>query len=170
MSSLPNEVLEHVLHPLDRWTLDAAQFTNRRFLQLIMKRMSDLYLRKIEFANFTVTNASSVGVAEYAVRIDGRPVRRDSAAYYIADLFSEFLHLLRGSSVAYLYLWGLVLTPELLARVTQAPIVAGTLSITSPGFDVAGSCAELSPSQFHELLLHFSPTSLDFGGCRLRAC
>lgn len=106
MSSLPNEVLEHVLHPLDRWTLDAAQFTNRRFLQLIMKRMSDLYLRKIEFANFTVTNASSVGVAEYAVRIDGRPVRRDSAAYYIADLFSEFLHLLRGSSVAYLYLWG----------------------------------------------------------------
>ncbi|KAH7702214.1 hypothetical protein AAVH_30640 [Aphelenchoides avenae] len=77
MSSLPNEVLEDVLQPLDRWTLDHIQFTNRRFLQLITHQMSDVCLREIHTAIF---HASHEGVNTDAtaafIQIGGRPERR----------------------------------------------------------------------------------------------
>ncbi|KAH7723030.1 hypothetical protein AAVH_09503 [Aphelenchoides avenae] len=59
---------------------------------------------------------------------------------------------------------GFIFTPELAALVLQTPIVADTLTV------VAGSWAELTATQFHEVLLHFSTTSLDIQACRLRAC
>ncbi|KAH7698862.1 hypothetical protein AAVH_34039, partial [Aphelenchoides avenae] len=55
-------------------------------------------------------------------------------------------------------------TPELATLIFQAPIVAHALRIDE------GSCADLTPTQFQEVLLHFSPASLDIDGCRLRAC
>ncbi|KAH7710830.1 hypothetical protein AAVH_21884 [Aphelenchoides avenae] len=55
-------------------------------------------------------------------------------------------------------------TPELVALVLQAPIVADYLSLSD------GSCAKLAPAQFHNVLLHFSPTDLYVGWCHLRAC
>ncbi|KAH7708161.1 hypothetical protein AAVH_24589 [Aphelenchoides avenae] len=58
MSSVPSEVLEDVLQPLDRWTLDGVQFTNRRFLRLIAERMTDVCLRQLNYA-YAVFNTSN---------------------------------------------------------------------------------------------------------------
>lgn len=52
MSSVPSEVLRDILLPLDRWTLDNVQLTNRRFLRLILERMSAVCLREIETVIF----------------------------------------------------------------------------------------------------------------------
>lgn len=35
---------------------------------------------------------------------------------------------------------------------------------------MGGSCADLTPTQFHKVLLHFSPTKLELLCCHLRAC
>lgn len=49
-------------------------------------------------------------------------------------------------------------------RVLQAPVVARGLTF------YAGSCAELTPNEFHEVVLHFTPTLLAFkDSCRLCA-
>lgn len=58
---------------------------------------------------------------------------------------------------------GLAFTPELAALVLQTPVVTDWL-----GFFV-GSFAALTPTLFQEVLQHFSPTSLNITGCRLRA-
>src|SRR5688572_9822320 len=58
---------------------------------------------------------------------------------------------------------GIVFTPELAALVLQAPIVADELRL-----DAEANCAELTPTQFHEFVLHFSPTSLGFTYSHLR--
>lgn len=47
--------------------------------------------------------------------------------------------------------------------VLQTPILADALNID------AGRCAELTPTQFHQLLLHFAPTSLQVKTCRLHS-
>ncbi|KAH7725255.1 hypothetical protein AAVH_07046 [Aphelenchoides avenae] len=66
LSNVPDEVLRVVLLPLGRWTLDAVQFTNRRLLQLITERMSDVCSREIKATSFrapsrriTLTEAGS---------------------------------------------------------------------------------------------------------------
>ncbi|KAH7723018.1 hypothetical protein AAVH_09490 [Aphelenchoides avenae] len=76
MSSLPSEVLEDVLLPLHRWTLDDVQFTDRRFLRLILERMSDVCLRQIESAHFDAPNANAAG--SYVIRISSQTERQIS--------------------------------------------------------------------------------------------
>lgn len=103
MSSLPNEILEDVLQPLDRWTLDGVQFADGRFLQLILERMTDVCLRGIDSATFTVKRDES----SYFIVTDNGPVRSISKHHIdTAHLFSEFVQCLRSSSVAYLILYG----------------------------------------------------------------
>lgn len=58
---------------------------------------------------------------------------------------------------------GLVFTPDLAALVLQTPVVTDWL-----GF-FKGNFAVLAPTQFHEVLVHFSPTSLNITGCAMRA-
>ncbi|KAH7695645.1 hypothetical protein AAVH_37294, partial [Aphelenchoides avenae] len=58
----------------------------------------------------------------------------------------------------------LVFTPELAAIVLRTPIVAESLSV------IEGNCADLTPTQFHKVVLHFSPTRLCVDRCPLRAC
>ncbi|KAH7696375.1 hypothetical protein AAVH_36556, partial [Aphelenchoides avenae] len=99
MSSLPNEVLEDVLRPLDRWTLDVVQFTNRRILQVIMQKLSDLCLRDIDHASFYAPNGCTS--CNYTICVDGQPDRKVSNTDG-AQLFSEFVHALRSSRVAHL--------------------------------------------------------------------
>ncbi|KAH7698818.1 hypothetical protein AAVH_34084 [Aphelenchoides avenae] len=161
MSSIPNEVLREVLQPLDRWTLDGVQFTNRRFLRLITERMSDVCLRQVITASFRVPNENAKVTA--CIQADGRPEQKIAHTDTVR-LFSEFMRALRSAHVKFLTLSGLVFTPELLSLVLQTPIVTDTLNLFE------GSCVELTPTQFQEVLLHFSPTSLDINTCQLRAC
>ncbi|KAH7723016.1 hypothetical protein AAVH_09488 [Aphelenchoides avenae] len=166
MSSLPREVLEDVLLPLDRWTLDNVQFTDRRFLHLIAERMSVVCLRQIAYASFQAPSrySSPYADATSVIRIDGPPVREISNdGSDTARLFADFTRPLRSSRVAHLTLNGLVFTPELAAHVLQTPVVTGSLSL----HDVR--CAQLTPTQFQELLLRFSPSSLEIKACQLRA-
>ncbi|KAH7694950.1 hypothetical protein AAVH_37999, partial [Aphelenchoides avenae] len=156
MSSVPSEILLDVLLPLDRWTLDAAQFTDGRFLQLVMERMSDVCLRKINFALFQTPTGISFISAE------GRPEQRHAKDG--ARPFADFLQALRSSYVAFLALNGLVFTPELAPLLLQTPIFTGVLSFS------VGSCADLTPVQFQKVLVHLSPTSMDFTGWSLRSC
>src|SRR5688572_985940 len=58
---------------------------------------------------------------------------------------------------------GLSFTPELAALVLRTPVTTDWL-----GF-FAGSFAALTPTQFQDVLLHFSPTSLNITGCSMRA-
>lgn len=57
---------------------------------------------------------------------------------------------------------GLDFTPAFAALFGQAPIVARTLILCEV------SCAELTPTEFHKLVLHLSPTVLIIS-CHLRA-
>ncbi|KAH7714717.1 hypothetical protein AAVH_17916 [Aphelenchoides avenae] len=166
MSSLPGEVLEDVLQPLDRWTLDDVQFTNGRFLQLIMERMSDVCLRQLYTASFRAPEKNwDTDGSFYCIQVLGRPDRSTTKSHMDgAQLFSEFVQALRSSRVADLTIDRLIFTPALAALVLQVPIVADELS-----FDDC-SCDGLTPAQFRKLVLHFSPTSLDLDTCRLRAC
>lgn len=94
MSSVPSEILLDVLLPLDRWTLDAAQFTDGRFLQLVMERMSDVCLRKINFALFqTLTGISFISA-------EGRPEQNG------ARPFADFVQALRSSYIVSFFLSG----------------------------------------------------------------
>ncbi|KAH7722963.1 hypothetical protein AAVH_09433 [Aphelenchoides avenae] len=174
MSSLPSEVLEDVLQPLDRWTLDTVQFTDGRFLQLILERMTNVCLRQVHRASFMVGN-ENMEESFYGIYRYGRPLENyDNNGWPgqeiwnthkdTARLFSEFVQALQSSCVADLALERLVFTPDLAALVRQAPIVVGNFSL------VHGSCAELTPTQFHEVILHFSPTSLDFNNSHLHPC
>lgn len=52
---------------------------------------------------------------------------------------------------------GIAFTPELATLVSQTPITARDLCVR------AGSCVELTPAQFHALVVHFSPTKLQLG-------
>ncbi|KAH7693168.1 hypothetical protein AAVH_39803 [Aphelenchoides avenae] len=155
MSSVPSEILEDVLMPLDRWTLDDAQFTDGRFMQLITERMSNVCLRKINFALFKAPNESNnpdgtslvnmfirkinfaLFQAPYEnddtggtslITMDGRPERRN-AHKNTARLFADFVQALRSSSVAIMILNGLVFTPELAALILQTPIVTCALDL-----------------------------------------
>ncbi|KAH7705606.1 hypothetical protein AAVH_27183 [Aphelenchoides avenae] len=164
MSSLPGEVLRDVLLPLDRWTLDDVQFTDRRFLQLIMERMSDVCLREVNYSLF-YAEVDTTGMGSCAFRVnDQRPLRTiSSQGQDTAGLFAEFLQALRSSRVNWLAIRRIVFTAELAEAVLQTPIVAGKL-------EFSGSCAELTPTQFQEVITHFSPTYLSLGRCHLRAC
>ncbi|KAH7722962.1 hypothetical protein AAVH_09432 [Aphelenchoides avenae] len=165
MSSLPSEVLEDVLQPLDRWTLDTVQFTDGRFLQLIVERMTNVCLRQIHNASFQVSN-DNMEESFYGICIDPRFERFDISKTHkdTARMFSEFVQALQSSRVAFLYLYRLFFTPELGALVLQAPIVVDAFSL------VHSSCAELTATQLHKILLHFSPTSMDFNNSHLRSC
>ncbi|KAH7714720.1 hypothetical protein AAVH_17919 [Aphelenchoides avenae] len=170
MSSLANEVLEDVLKPLDRCSLDGVQFTNRRFLQLILERMADVCLRDIDSATFEVKGDET----NYFILMDGRPVKgtpyntrperwiskvhRDTA-----HLFSEFVQALWSSRIVGLTFFRLVFAPEFAALMIQTPIVADSLCLGTET-----SCAELTPTQFREFVLHFSPSSLYFTYSHLR--
>ncbi|KAH7710431.1 hypothetical protein AAVH_22281 [Aphelenchoides avenae] len=159
MSSVPSEVLRDVLLPLDRWTLDGVQFTDRRFLRLIMERISDVCLRRVYHANFRVENADATAYIQVDGRAEQKVTHRSTSR-----LFTEFMQALRSGHVKFLTLQGLVFTPALAALVLQAPIVAEALSL------VQGNCAELTVTQFNKVLLHFSPTELVIHACQLRAC
>jgi hypothetical protein len=108
MSSLPSEVLRDALLPLNRWTLDDVQFTNRRFLRLILERMSDVCLRDINEASFQAPgNVKENTNGRAYIRIEGPPERTIYNAHKdTARLFSEFLQALRSSRVACLSLCG----------------------------------------------------------------
>lgn len=58
---------------------------------------------------------------------------------------------------------GQVFTPELAALVLQTPVVATTLFLQN------GSCAELTPTLFQKVVLHFSLTLLHVYRCHLRS-
>ncbi|KAH7723029.1 hypothetical protein AAVH_09502 [Aphelenchoides avenae] len=162
MSSVPSEVLRDVLRPLDRWTLDDVQFTDRRFLRLITERMSDVCRRQVNSAHFDAPHEQTVGSWSYAIRIDSRPERKN--AHKNTDhLFSEFVRALRSSRIAYFILNGHVFSPERAALVLQTPIVAGALTL-------GGSCADLTATQFQQVLVHFGPTSVNLAPCHVRAC
>ncbi|KAH7702813.1 hypothetical protein AAVH_30023 [Aphelenchoides avenae] len=163
MSSVPSEVLEDILHPLDRWTLDDVQFTDGRFLHLIKERMSDVCLRQVNSAGFRPSKKKDNTDMTAYIRTDGRPQQK-IAHTNAARVFSELIQALRSARVTRLTLEGLVFTPELAAIVLQTPIVAGALRLRD------GSCAELTPAQLQELLLHFSPTAVNIRSCQLRAC
>ncbi|KAH7708166.1 hypothetical protein AAVH_24594 [Aphelenchoides avenae] len=166
MSSLPSEVLEDVLQPLDRWTLDDVQFTNRRLLQLIMERMSDVCLRQLYTASFSAPEKNwETDGSFYCIQVLGRPDRSPTKRHMDGgQLFSEFVQALRSSRVAHLDIDQLVFTPAHAALVLQVPIVADELRF------VESSCDGLTAAQFRKIVLHVSPTSLDLDTCRLRAC
>ncbi|KAH7710681.1 hypothetical protein AAVH_22017 [Aphelenchoides avenae] len=168
MSSLPREVLEDVLKLLDRGTLDAVQITNRRFPQLIRDHISDVCFRKVISAYFNAPSEEVDGLLSYySVQTDdpnGPSWRQVSNKHENATrLFSEFMQLLRSSCVGNCLISQLVFTPDRAAVVLQTPIVCDELILD------AASCAELTPIQFHNVVRHFSPTSLDIDRCRLRA-
>ncbi|KAH7701558.1 hypothetical protein AAVH_31307 [Aphelenchoides avenae] len=161
MSIVPGEVLRDVLQPLDRWTLDGVQFTNRRFLQVILVHMSDVCLRQVITAVFQAPDEHErPKKSSYTIRIDGRP-EVSYAHHDTSRLFFEFVRALRSSRVAHLDL-NRVFTPALVGHVLEMPISVRKLDLG------AGSCAGLTPAQFHDLVLHLSPDFLLLG-CHLRA-
>lgn len=103
MSSLPREILVDVLRTLDRWTLDAVQITNRRFLQLIEELLSGVCLREITYAHFSSeegrSSVSPVGRSELQMELS-------DAHEDFAGFFSAFLNALRNSWIADLCLVG----------------------------------------------------------------
>ncbi|KAH7723031.1 hypothetical protein AAVH_09504 [Aphelenchoides avenae] len=163
MSSVPSEVLRDVLLPLDRWTLDDVQFTNGRFLRLITEHMSDVCLRPVNSAGLRPPKKKDNTDMTAYIRTDGRPQQK-LAHSDAALLFSELIQALRNARVERLTLEGLVFTPQLAALVFKTTIVADDLNLHD------GNCSELTSAQFQELLLHFSPTSLNIRDCQLRAC
>ncbi|KAH7725616.1 hypothetical protein AAVH_06796 [Aphelenchoides avenae] len=166
MSSVPCEVLRDVLQPLNRWTLDGVQLTDRRLLRLITKRMSDVCLRHVRFASVGgLTKHNGKTDVTSTIHFIDRPERNISNYYEDAPpLFSKLMQALRSSCIETLMIGWLTLTPELAALVLQTPMVVHKLKMD----DV--SCAELTPVQFQEVILHFSPALLDVGSRRLRAC
>lgn len=107
MASVPNEILKDVLLPLDRWTLDAAQFTDGRFLQLITERMSDVCLRQIKTADFQAPSEDGKTNGTSLIRIDGPPDQElGNESKDITLVFSEFVQALRSSRVAFLTING----------------------------------------------------------------
>lgn len=102
MSSVPSEVLRDVLLALDRWTLDAVQFTNQRFLRLITERMSDVCLRQVRHANLWGSTTDSY----LAIYVDGRPEVHNIPQPHqtTAYLFSLLMNVLRSSRVEKLVL------------------------------------------------------------------
>lgn len=107
MSSVPSEVLRDILLPLDRWTLDDVQFTNRRFLQLILEHMSDVCLRQVDTAStgglFTHKNGDTELLT--TIHLIDRPERNISNHHKdAAHLVSQFVQALRGSQVKWLAL------------------------------------------------------------------
>ncbi|KAH7714713.1 hypothetical protein AAVH_17912 [Aphelenchoides avenae] len=164
MSSIPSEVLEDVLRPLDRWTLDGVQFTNRRFLQLIMERMTDVSLRQINLAAFQMPEIPHTGESWFMIRIDVAESWKIKKNHEDADYtFSEFVQALRSSCVAHLTLNHLAFTPSFARLVLETPVIVQQLRF------YAGRFAELTPALFHEVVLYLSPTSLFIYHCHLRA-
>lgn len=161
MSSLPNEVLRDVLLPVDRWTLDDIQFTNRRFRQLIMSRIADVCLRQITSASFFGPKVNE-DESSFEIYTDGAPERRIRNLHYdTAGLASEFVQALRSSRIMFLTFNRLVFTPELATCILETAIIANDLTI------FMGSCAELTPARFQEILVHFSPTFLWLASCHI---
>ncbi|KAH7713280.1 hypothetical protein AAVH_19394, partial [Aphelenchoides avenae] len=154
MSSMPPENLLDALQPLDRWTLDTVQFSNRRFLELTTNGMPNVSLRQVESADFRADDGSSYW--RVSIHPSGIPALRESWNGHgdFNDFFLTFLNALRSSRVACLVLTGVTFTPALAALVVEAPIIAHQLRFEGCTF------AELTPNEFHELALHFSPTSL----------
>lgn len=107
LASVPGEVLRDILLPLNRWTLDGVQFTNRRFLQLIMERMTDVCLRQINLAAFQMPEIPDTGESWYWIRIDVAASREIKKKHEdTVHVFSEFVQALRSSCVAHLTLNG----------------------------------------------------------------
>ncbi|KAH7704709.1 hypothetical protein AAVH_28094 [Aphelenchoides avenae] len=130
--------------------------------------MSDVCLRQVVIATFNASHqyyADSPKGASCSIRAFSWPSREIQKAHEdTAHLFSQFLQALRSSRVTcQVKLDGLVCTPELAALVLQTPIVTRALFLSQ------GSYAELTPPQFHKLVLHFSPTDLLFITGPLRA-
>ncbi|KAH7695745.1 hypothetical protein AAVH_37193, partial [Aphelenchoides avenae] len=95
LPSVPGEVLRDILLPLDRWTLDDAQFTCRRFLRLITERMWEVCLRKVYRAAFSASDKYyiySPKGASFFIFIHRRQEREmREASKDIARLFSQFV-------------------------------------------------------------------------------
>ncbi|KAH7702840.1 hypothetical protein AAVH_29996, partial [Aphelenchoides avenae] len=104
MSSVPGEVLRDVLLPLDRWTLDGVQFTNRRFLRLIKERMPDVCLRQVDSACLWGSTTDPY----LAIYVNGRPEVRNIPQPHqtTAFLFSLLMQVLRSSRVEKLVVVG----------------------------------------------------------------
>ncbi|KAH7714714.1 hypothetical protein AAVH_17913 [Aphelenchoides avenae] len=166
MASVPGEVLEDVLQPLDRWTLDAVQFTNRRFLRLIAERMKEVCLRQLSYAHAVFNTSNEDAECNSYVRINDGPKRRNisNAHKDPVHLLSAFLKALRSSRVEALTFSGLTFTPAIATLLLESPITAHQLSF------LTGSCTELTSTQFRDVVLHLSPTSLCLYSCLLRAC
>ncbi|KAH7708158.1 hypothetical protein AAVH_24586 [Aphelenchoides avenae] len=164
MSSIPSEVLQDVLQPLDRWTLDGVQFTNRRFLQLIMERMTDVCLRQINLAAFQMPEIPDTGESWYWIRIDVAASREIKKKHEdTVHVFSEFVQALRSSCVAHLTLNDFAFTTAFAKLFLETPVVVQQLRFN------AGSFAELTHALFHEVVLYLSPTSLFIYHCHLYA-
>ncbi|KAH7720487.1 hypothetical protein AAVH_12020 [Aphelenchoides avenae] len=167
MSPLPRGVLEDVLKWLDRWTLDSFQISSRRFLQLIREHMSNLCLRRISTADFGASALPSVENttygSSYVIEVDAPKLEITDDHKDATQLFLEFMQALRSSCVGFCRIGGLIFTPDLAAFVLQTPVVSYALRFE------AASCAELTTVQFHNVVRHFSPTSLDIDGCHLHA-
>lgn len=106
MSSMPPENLLDALQPLDRWTLDTVQFSNRRFLELTTNGMPNVSLRQVESADFRADDGSSYW--RVSIHPSGIPALRESWNGHgdFNDFFLTFLNALRSSRVACLVLTG----------------------------------------------------------------
>ncbi|KAH7723027.1 hypothetical protein AAVH_09500 [Aphelenchoides avenae] len=121
-----------------------------------MGRLSDVCLRHLSSARFRAPNENANRDGRWVIQVDGRPERkRENALKDAARLFPDFVQALQSSHVANLTFSGFVFKSEHAALLLQTPIVTDALSVYS------GSCAELTPAQLHDVLLHFSPISLD---------
>ncbi|KAH7720482.1 hypothetical protein AAVH_12015 [Aphelenchoides avenae] len=146
------------------WENYMPPLRTRRFLQLIRERVSEVCLRHIICAVFHAPNEENKKHgSSYVIEGDapGREKAKDNGDATL--LFSEFMQLLRGSYVACWDIRDLVFTPALAALILQTLVVSDALRFE------AGSCAELTPVQFHNVVRHFSPTSLDIDRCHLHA-
>ncbi|KAH7695695.1 hypothetical protein AAVH_37242, partial [Aphelenchoides avenae] len=165
MSSLPCEVMVDTLVPLNRWTLDSVQSTNRRFWRLIHERMSDVCLREISHAKLNTYGASVKAVANASIHVKGPPELEFANHKYIVPLkyFTAFIASLRSSRIDTLDVSDLPITPGISTLFREGPIITRQLNLDGI------TCATVSPAQFHSFILHLSPSSLRFDGGRFRA-
>ncbi|KAH7725618.1 hypothetical protein AAVH_06798 [Aphelenchoides avenae] len=130
--------------------------------------MSDVCLRQVYYARVGGTTTHKDGTTDVVsrIRFNDRPDRDISNHHEDhAHLFAQLVQALRSSHVETLCIGWFTLTPALATLVLQTPIVVHDLKFREV------DCAELTPTQFQDVVLHFSPTRVvDFSGCPLRAC
>lgn len=97
---IPSEVLDDILKPLSRWTLDDVQIAKRRLLHAITTRMVDVCLREIDYANFDASEGTG---RWYLIDAEGRNSKTSSdTAMSTAHRFTEFIRELQSATVTYL--------------------------------------------------------------------